>query len=89
MTTMEYQTPTSQDPEPPRPAARPRKSQPKMHLDAVHGPDLLGELQEHVEALRAEALEAAGAAQRIILNRAWKVELFAKEISAYHDLGGE
>lgn len=89
MTTMEYQTPTSNDQEAPRPAAKQRKSLPKMHLDPVHGPDLVGELLQHVEALRAESREALGTGSRILLNRAWKVELFANEIAAHHELGGE
>ncbi|MCW2902260.1 MAG: hypothetical protein JWO67_4525 [Streptosporangiaceae bacterium] len=76
------------DYEPPRPAKPARKTAPKMHLDPVHGPDLIAELQDHVEALHLEAKEHTGAGQRIILNRAWKIELFVNELIAFHGLDG-
>lgn len=66
-----------------------RRVRPRLHEHDIHGPVLATELRIALEALQEQRDAATGTNKRVLANRAWLLELFLRELEAFHGIEDE
>lgn len=66
-----------------------RRVRPRLHEHDIHGPALATEFRIALEALQEQRDATSGTNKRVLANRAWLLELFIRELEAFHGIEDE